>query len=510
MANEISIEILEKGRTSVKISISSEPVGNDTIASIKVCSRYTTEEHDANEVIYEEAVDISAGEGLEWIHEIDGLGAGEVYYVFCDIDSWSSGEVDFTMESGFGVFLINKTAKTAEIEIYGPPSGTVENVDFKVYKKDDASISPYYASIPLESGNELWWRGTIDGLTPNTEYEAVVDYDDGYTRYSTTFKTYSDGQIGDTNLKVTISNIESRTVDFVVENSGDSSVKNVRFEIYLKAPQNITLFQDYTTLTIPANSSKTFSFLNLISDMGYVLKVPDLDKSFEMEFVTNEISGCFLTNDTGATTSSSIRVVASNKIGLNDYDDYGWQIFSIQTSERQSSNEDHSESCVFNGLKSNTTYLVVRYWTNVSYSGAEITYQIGIYVTTLPSEDFQWTYAGMKKNADGTYEPVLGENKDASLFFYVTADEWNEYVTKLCEVKDQDGAGAGAEILPELLVEKDDVFTAKLYNNMLGVLCYVDGISIEGVPEDQQVHPGDNITAQRLNDIKNRLNEHIN
>ena len=512
MANEIKVEILEKGCTSAKISISSEPVGNNTIASIKVCSRYTTEKYDANEVIYEEVVDISAGESLEWIHEINELEAGEVYYVFCDIDSWSSGEVDFTMESGFGVFLINKTAKTVEIEIYGPSSGYDYVVDFKVYKKDDPNTSPYHASIPLESGNELWWRGTIDGLTPNTEYEAVVDYGDNYTRYSTTFKTYSDGTIGSSGCKVTITKITYNSASFnVTKGNNLESAFEINFMVCLKEAPNVKSYQDTASASWTKSNTrdKEFSFTELVSDMTYILKTPGFDDDFEMEFTTNKISGCFLTKDAESITSFSVGAKASNDINAKDYDDWGWKIRDVSGSGVSASSSDSSKHCTFNGLKSETTYLVTLYWTRIApLSGTETMYQVGIYITTLPSEEFQWTYAGMKKNEDGTYELVWGEEKGAgdAEYFYLGADEWNEYVTVLCETKDsQDLSSLVTDgTLDKLKVNPNDVFKASLYNDVLRILYDLDNVG--EMPDAYLVYPGDDITPDHLNNIKNRLN----
>lgn len=161
-------------------------------------------------------------------------------------------------------------------------------------------------------------------------------------------------------------------------------------------------------------------------------------------------------------------------------------------------------------LKEHTTYLIeatvlfYRTYDDWNWMRNEVVKTKSIIITTS-SPYFYWTYAGLKKNDSGVFESVKGDNKgdNGAEYFYITADEWNEYVTKLCETKDnKDGLDIGNELLVDLKVLPDYDFTATLFNNVLGILQIMEDPTVEPTT----VEPGDDITAACLNDIKNRLN----
>lgn len=492
MANEIKIEISSITTTTAYIEITSSPVEKDDIASIKIYP-----EDNPSNLIFNEVIDVKNGDGFKWSKVIEELDRDTKYCVQCDIDTWSSTE-KFITSSGIGIFVSQITSHSAYITVFGPPASMSDEAILKVVESDNSDFFTEY--IQLEPGINAQWEGRVTGLTPETTYTVILDYNDNYTRIDTTFSTPLSGIIGTTGCEVTIENITSHSAEFSVTRT-DTSIAEIDFVIYIKREGEGGLREtNRVNVRGALDKSFPFEFLDIISDTTYVLKAPDLDDNWRLEFTTSKLSG-HLYEDIKSTTSSSIRVVCSG-INPDSYDDTHWCIRKSGTGKIIDFANSDASSYTFNNLESGTEYYVYLELTEFYYQ-SDRTQTIGIYVTTLPSEDFAWTYAGMDKNGN----PIKGENKgDGAEYFFITANEWNEYIRRLCEVKDRDGAGVGAELQQSLSVEPGDAFTASLYNAMLDVLCYVDGTSIEGAPDEQKVTTDTLITPSHLNSIKDRLN----
>ena len=489
MANEIKIEISSITTTTAYIEITSSPVEKDDIASIKIYP-----EDNPSNLICNEVIDVKNGDSFKWSKVIEELDRDTKYCVQCDIDTWSSTE-KFITSSGIGIFVSQITSHSAYITVFGPPAARSNEAILKIVESDNSDFFTEY--IQLEPGINAQWEGRVTGLTPETTYTVILDYNDNYTRIDTTFSTPLSGIIGTTGCEVTIENITSHSAEFSVTRT-DTSIAEIDFIIYIKREGEGGL-RETKRVNVRGALDKSFSFefLDIISDTTYVLKAPDLDDNWRLEFTTNKLSGR-LYEDINSTTSSSIRVSCSG-IDPDSYDDSYWCIRKSGTGKIIDFVNSDASSYTFNNLESGTEYYVYLELTKIYYQ-SDTTETIGIYVTTLPSEDFAWTYAGMDKDGN----PIKGENKgDGAEYFFITATEWNEYVTKLCEAKDQQVDGVGTELLPSLLVEANDPFTATLYSNVLGILWSMDGIGEELIAEN---FVDVKITPSHLNSIKDRLN----
>ena len=131
-----------------------------------------------------------------------------------------------------------------------------------------------------------------------------------------------------------------------------------------------------------------------------------------------------------------------------------------------------------------------------SYTGKEIDFGKTTYFRTFNIQPFNFTYKGAELDSDGNLKPLTGYEKESGLYFYLLAKEWRRLCNKIntarTKIKGQDEYGF-------TYVNIDDYFYASIYNEAVDALWFYRQLP--------KVKPGDNISADLLNVLKDTVNE---
>lgn len=351
---------------------------------------------------------------------------------------------------------------------------------------------------------------TFSGLTPNTTYYIGVVTGDYSTwgEDSFSFTTASDTTDSEVDGFIVESTPTSHSIAFKV--TGDNtSHSEVTFTLYLKEEDDNGWWQDVTVEWEFGDAmSMEFEFDNLNASTTYILMAPELVDNKILATVTTKPHSIFFDDRRTEVTSSAITVSLNKKPKDEGYNEWTYYIrevgdLTILDSDKNTSTQLGSgRSFSVDGLKSNTKYYI---WVELENYSAQVSYIVGIYVTTSPSENtFSWTYAGKKKNDDGTYELIIGKNKgaDGAEYFYLTADEWNELTDSINVARNKKG-----DLPIDFIVAVPDaVFTWTMYNEALDSIYY---LTSETASSDKRAVKGGSVTAEKLNHLKDKLNEYL-